>query len=121
MGGPDLATRMRPGSGRVVRHCSLMPPAGNMERGEWHHQGGAYRGGHGMTEASDKPAVPERYDMPDLSGLFPKNSLNLILRALTGQEPVTTISGRPLWVNFVRLTDKAIHEYEAARAQLIEF
>src|SRR5688500_14107780 len=80
--------------------------------GVWSAESGITKEGRteeapGMTQASDKPAVPERYAMPDLSGLLPKSSVNLILRALTGEEPVTTISGRPLWVNFVRLTDKA--------------
>lgn len=74
-----------------------------------------------MDDTTKEPAIPDRYEMPDLSGLFPKNSLNIILLALIGQEPITSLLGRPRWINLVRLTDKAINEFEAARACLDEF
>ena len=66
------------------------------------------------------PVVPELHgDVHD------KSVLDMMLRLLipTGPPPgiVTTTPGKPLFTNLVRLTDKAVHEYEAARVQGLDF
>jgi hypothetical protein len=71
--------------------------------------------------ASQLNGPPERYDMPDLSELSENTMLTALLLALTGEEPITGTPGRPLYLNIVRLSDKAVMEYEAARKSLTEF
>ncbi len=69
-----------------------------------------------------RPTLPAHFAMPDLSGLFAKNVLKLTLGRLIGQDPGP--DGHPeagLWTNLVRLTDKALREYEAGRAELAQW
>jgi hypothetical protein len=57
--------------------------------------------------------------MPDLSDLYKDNMLNLMLDRLVGGDsgPQQHPEG-PMWTNLVRLSDKALHEYEKARSEL---
>ena len=55
--------------------------------------------------------IPDRYDMPDLSSLFPKQTLDLMLNMFIGHEPEHARVAHPQYVNLVRLTDKALEEY----------
>lgn len=61
--------------------------------------------------------------MPSVDGMYNRNSLNANLDSLMASNPRIptnkTLVG--LWTNFVRLTDKALLEYDAARAELLEF
>jgi hypothetical protein len=61
------------------------------------------------------------WKMPDLSTLPDKQMLNVALDALFGgaRKPrhPTSAPELGLWMNFVRLTDKAVREYEAARSE----
>jgi hypothetical protein len=62
--------------------------------------------------------------MPDVSDLFNMNTLNVLLDAQLGgpgnREP-RAYPYRGLWLNLVRLTDKALREYDAARAELLDY
>ena len=62
-------------------------------------------------------------DMPAVDHLFNKNSLNVNLDRWLGGNPghPTDRSLMGLWVNFVRLTDKALREYDAARTELMAY
>ncbi|HLZ24663.1 MAG TPA: hypothetical protein VKQ30_21305 [Ktedonobacterales bacterium] len=62
--------------------------------------------------------------MPSVDDMFNRNILNVILdRALSVQSGIPTAvwSLLGIWMNFVRLTDKALREYDAARAELIAY
>ncbi len=61
--------------------------------------------------------------MPAVSEMFNKNMLNVVLdRTLTGSSPVPSASPlMGLWMNFVRLTDKALREYDASRHELLSY
>lgn len=62
------------------------------------------------------------YRVPDLSGLYDKNILNVALDALVGRWPgPADYPYRGMWVNLVRLSDQAIREYELARLALREY
>jgi hypothetical protein len=61
--------------------------------------------------------------IPPVDHLSNKGTLNVLLRALSGLPPGLlpdrTMVG--LFMNFSRLTDKALREYDAARAELLLF
>ena len=59
--------------------------------------------------------------MPDLSHLDSKNSLNAILNMLLGGRGIAGHPGHGLLTSYVRLMDKTILEYEAARSALTEW
>ncbi len=62
-------------------------------------------------------------NMPSVDHMFNMNSLNASLDRLLAGNP-RTLTNRPLmglWMNFVRLTDKALREYDAARAELATY
>jgi hypothetical protein len=60
---------------------------------------------------------PPRPELPDLTGLQARQILDLTLNLLLGNEPpvVRSPENSQLYVNFVRLADKTVHEYESAR------
>lgn len=66
-------------------------------------------------------ATYDAYNMPDLSGLFAKQVLNTMLNLALGGHSAAARVAHAEFVNLVRLTDKAINEYEAARAALADF
>lgn len=73
----------------------------------------------GGLAAMGLPDPEIRYNMRDLSGLFAGNVLNLSLDRLTGQWPgPQTWPEAAMWINFVRLTDRALHTHEQARSHL---
>jgi hypothetical protein len=56
--------------------------------------------------------------MPSVGHLSNKGTINVLLdRAISGLPPDRTVAG--LFMNFSRLTDKALREYDAARAELL--
>jgi len=61
--------------------------------------------------------------MPSVDHMFNKNILNVNLeRIFTGNQRIPTRRElRGIFVNLVRLTDKALREYDAARAELIRY
>jgi hypothetical protein len=61
--------------------------------------------------------------MPPVDDMYNRNSLNANLDRLHGNNPRVPTSKTlvGLWMNFVRLTDKALLEYDAARAELINY
>ena len=59
--------------------------------------------------------------MPDLSHLDSKNSLNAILNMLFGARGIPGHPGQGLLTSYVRVMDKTILEYEAARSALTEW
>jgi hypothetical protein len=61
---------------------------------------------------------PLTNEMPDLSALVPGQTLALVLRLAFPGDRTDAYPARLLHVTFVRLVDKAISEYEAARAQM---
>jgi hypothetical protein len=65
--------------------------------------------------------LPDTYEMPDLSDLFAKQVLDTMLNMMFGNYPAAARAAQPQFVNLVRLTDKALSEYEAARAALDDF
>ena len=76
-----------------------------------------------MNQANERPGrwPPRRCEMPDLSGLRKKIVLDLILNWLfrgrrpLGQKPDALVN------SFIRLVDKVVLEYEAARLSLLEY
>ena len=62
------------------------------------------------------------YGLPDLSNLFSDNLANVSLDRVGGQfRGPTKYPDYGVWMNFVRLTDAAIREYEQARGHLEEY
>jgi hypothetical protein len=59
--------------------------------------------------------------MPSLAHLDTKNTLNAALNAMFGGRGVVGFPAHGLQVNLMRLTDKAILEYEAARETLDDY
>jgi hypothetical protein len=61
--------------------------------------------------------------MPSVDHMFNKNILNVNLeRIFTGNQRIPTRRElKGIFVNLVRLTDKALREYDAARAELIRY
>ena len=70
---------------------------------------------------SDGFPIPDHYDLPDLSSLFPKQTLDLMLNTFIGRQPKHAKAAYPQYVNLVRLADKALVEYLAASACLDDF
>ncbi|WP_345610430.1 hypothetical protein [Pseudonocardia adelaidensis] len=65
------------------------------------------------------PAQLERHSMPDLSHLYERSILNVLLDSLVGRSQVPTdYPNRGCWMNLVRLTDKALVEYNLASQSL---
>jgi len=74
-----------------------------------------------MTTASSGQWPPKTCEMPDLSGLKSKAVLTLILnRMFAGGGPKNSKS-YALVMNFVRIVDKLITEYDETRASFTEF
>lgn len=76
-----------------------------------------------MIEAKNRTPMraPKKSAMPDLSGLFRKNILTLILsQVFTGSGPKELHPSIFLNV-FVRVADKALEDYELARLAFLEF
>jgi hypothetical protein len=65
--------------------------------------------------------IPSEYRMPDLSTLRPLRTLNVVRIFFAGNPPDVDRVATSLRVTFVRLLDKALIEYEAARGALAEF
>jgi hypothetical protein len=67
--------------------------------------------------------TPDGLAIPDVDHMFNKNVLNDVLDRMFGGGPavMTDYMRMGLWINFVRLTDKALREYDAARAELIDY
>jgi hypothetical protein len=68
------------------------------------------------------PGLPWR--LPDLSALFDKNMLNVGLDRFSGNASIGPNAGAhdvQQWLNLVRLTDKSIRCFEAARHHLAEY
>lgn len=63
---------------------------------------------------------PKNARLPDLSGLYPNISLLHLMGRLLGGAPRDRMTGA-LILNFVRLVDKAVRSYEAARKDLDAF
>lgn len=61
---------------------------------------------------------PRKNGMPSLEHLDSKNTLNALLNVFFRQKGVLPPPGQGLLNNLTRLTDKAVIEYEAARAAL---
>jgi hypothetical protein len=62
------------------------------------------------------------YRLPNLSNLFSDNLANVSLDRVGGQfRGPTKYPDYGVWMNFVRLTDAAIREYEQARGHLEEY
>lgn len=64
---------------------------------------------------------PKTNEMPDLSRLDTKLSLNVALNATLRAAGPLDRNARALWLNYVRLVDQLIWEYEAARHALQNF
>lgn len=62
-------------------------------------------------------SIPKRCQMPDLSGLSPRLLEYAVKTAVAGGAPADPVARR-LCMNFIRLTDLTIHEYESARTNL---
>lgn len=75
---------------------------------------------HALSTAQDEGRpLPAQYEMPELSALFSKNVVNRALDRLTGTSgPNLDHKEAGWWINLVRLSDKSIREYEAARTEL---
>lgn len=65
--------------------------------------------------------VARRNLMPDLAHLDSKNSLNAMLNVVLGGRGIVGHPGQGLLTIYVRMMDKAILEYEAARATFTEW
>lgn len=61
---------------------------------------------------------PRVNGMPPLAHLDTKNTLNALLNVITGSAPQLGPHSYGVQINLVRLTDKTIVEYEAARTSL---
>lgn len=64
---------------------------------------------------------PKTCEMPDLSGLNSKASLTLILNRMFAGGGPKDAKSYALVMNFVRVVDKLVVEYEGARTSLINF
>jgi hypothetical protein len=64
---------------------------------------------------------PSQCDMPDLSGLFPHQSLNFALNRMFGGAGPKDPNAYALVMNFIRCADGAIGDYEAARMSFLAF
>ena len=76
-----------------------------------------------MPRADHLSLTAHGLDMPSVDHMFNMNSLNASLDRLISGNPGTPTT-RPLmglWMNFVRLTDKALREYDAARVELMAY
>ncbi len=69
-----------------------------------------------MSSKTAAAIIGYNFKMPDLSSLYSKNMLNLTLDRLVGTDPgPKNHPHQATWVNLVRLADKSLREYEAAR------
>jgi hypothetical protein len=72
-----------------------------------------------MGGSPTSPVLLSRHSAPDLSDLFNKSMLNVILDSLIGNTPkLANYVDFGLWTNLVRLTDKSLNEYNYARNEL---
>ncbi len=78
-------------------------------------------GGGASQLSSDVAFPPRRSGMPDLSHLYSKNILPLILNITLRAQVGTTHPSLAYTAAYVRLVDKAVREYEFARRSLEEF
>jgi hypothetical protein len=65
--------------------------------------------------------VPRRSSMPDLSVLFRKNILTLLLAQVFQRAGAKDYAARAFQTTLVRVTDKALEDYELARLAFHEF
>lgn len=73
-----------------------------------------------MTDIDEKLTdfPPKRCKMPDLSNLFDKNILNLILNIFFRGGGPKDHKVKALWINYIRVVDHLIREYKYAHASL---
>lgn len=77
-----------------------------------------------MNSETDSPEIvfpPKHHHMLDLSHLYDKNILNLLLNGVFGQQLPSDAVAKGLLVNFVRLADHTLVEYNLARSALTEY
>jgi len=74
-----------------------------------------------MTTRKASTDIARQNFMPDLSHLDTKNSLNAILNRMFGGGGISGHTGQGLLTSYVRVMDKTILEYEAARAALTDW
>jgi hypothetical protein len=85
-------------------------------------QGVALRLGGGMASVADDVSFPPRKSgIPDLSHLYSKNILPLILNITLRAQSTTNHPSLAYTAAYVRLVDKGVREYESARRSLEEF
>ena len=66
--------------------------------------------------------TPKLPDLKHDDEIFGRGILNIVVRAMVGQLPAQDdLTGYRGLLNLVRLTDKAINEYSAARKECVEF
>lgn len=68
-----------------------------------------------------KMVAPKRSSMPDLSALFRKKMLTLLLTQVFQCAGANDYAARAFQTTFVRVTDKALEDYELARSAFQEF
>ncbi len=76
-----------------------------------------------MTSEKDKQtqlSIPTQCNMPDLSELYDKNVLGVLLNLIFRDTP-TEYKSRAFVINFVRITDRVIREYTNARVAFLVF
>lgn len=73
------------------------------------------------TSQDRELTAPRRSSMPDLSGLFRKAMLTLLLTRVFQNAGAQGHLPRAFQTNLVRLTDKALEDYELARAAFEEY
>lgn len=64
---------------------------------------------------------PKKNEIPDLSGLNDKLTLGLILNAFFRSAGPRDPNTRALWMNYIRLVDQMIREYNSAHDSLQEY
>lgn len=75
-----------------------------------------------MPQAGETDRWPPKInEMPDLSRLEKQVSLNVALNATFRAAGPIDRNARSLWLNYIRLVDQMIWEYEAARNELQEY